>query len=328
MTILDRASDATGTPTVPPVAVTEFSLRLAGDLFPDGYVDAATINKVIAELAGEDVAAACLIWRQATNLIRVGTNPALADIAADITSGALAATVFGSKTVVTRVRGGDLRVTGRGLMTTGVEYAAWFVVEARQKEGGGSVLLAVPAAGIVQVRRPEFIGLAVADNCFVDIDAVVSADRVLGAADDLVGLPYDLGLTMGAVAVGATDALLAGVTVRTETEHVELGELRAQHAAAAALVEVTPHHAPHAGWWSKAAKVAATDTALATCVALRRLLGSATYAVGHPLNRIEADLRGLEGQAPAHAAAARAVATAPDHNHPNPKTKQSTENKD
>jgi hypothetical protein len=57
--------------------------------------------------------------------------------------------------------------------------------------------------------------------------------------------------------------------------------------------------------------VAATNTALATCVGVRRLVGSATYASGHPLNRIEADLRGIEGQAPAHAGAARAVAAPP-----------------
>jgi hypothetical protein len=44
---------------------------------------------------------------------------------------------------------------------------------------------------------------------------------------------------------------------------------------------------------------------------MRRLVGAATYAADHPLNRVEADLRGLEGQAPAHAGAARAVAGPP-----------------
>lgn len=311
MTTTHETSAIALAPTVLPTKVTEFSYRLAGDIFPGGVLDASAANRAITELAFHDVAAACLAWRQVTNMTRVGGNPVLSDLTADITSGALAATVFGAKAKVIREPGGDLRVTGRGLMTTGVRYAAWFVVEARPEGGGGTVLLPVPAGGIVGVKRPPFIGLDTADNAFVDIDAVVPAERVLGSAGDLVGLPYELGLTMGAVPVGATEALLAGVEGRTEAELVELGELRAQHAAAAALVEVTPHHAPDAGWWSKAAKVAAVNTTLTTCLAVRRILGSATYGTGHPLNRIEADLRGIEGQAPAHADAARAVATNP-----------------
>jgi len=77
-------------------------------------------------------------------------------------------------------------------MTTGVRYAAWFVVEARREDAARDRPAAVPASDIVGVKRPPFIGLDTADNAFVDIESVVPAERVLGAAEDLVGRPYEL----------------------------------------------------------------------------------------------------------------------------------------
>lgn len=298
------------------LALGEFSCAAATVL------TAGEVNRAMRELAAVSVSEGCLAFRQATNALRLANRSGVEDVLEALAGGRLVASSFHPHATRATFTSSEVTITGAGLMTTGVWYAEHILVEAAH--GAGSSIVVVPAAAITRIARPTLVGLMTADNALIDIDITVPIERVvgeIGGASAIVNQPYDAGLTFGAIADGAADALsdLLRPAVERLDPHQQqkLGEALARSHAAAALTASVSQYAPTAGWWSRAAKVASTTAALELSTLARDLLGSPTYATGHPLNELEADIRGLIFQAPTHAGAAAHLARHRPH-HPDP----------
>lgn len=304
-----------GFPSLEPeaaAALVAFSEQVA-TVALDGDLDASLVNRQLVELARHDLDAACLAWRQASNAARLAPHPAHRPLLELMAGGSLVATALHPEKAVAEPTADAWYISARGLLTTGVAFASHLLVEAAT--GGHTTVFAVPASLITAVRRPPFIGLEASDNAIVALAGELPGTAVVGevgGALPVVEQPYDMGLTMGAVAVGAAESVLellhAVVVDGTDHDRSSVGALAADIAAAAALVDAACYHAPRAGWWSRAAKLAATAAAGRACGTAKALLGAATYGAGHPLVRLDRGIEGLAYQAPTNRGAALRVA--------------------
>lgn len=283
-----------------------------------GGVDVAEANTGLADLAAADVTRACLAFRQSTNAVRLTGHTGLAEVLDSMAAGGLVATTFNAATTTATLRGSTVKVTGTGLMCTGIGHAEWVMVEATHTNDiltGARSVIVVPADAVVDAARPPFRGLTAADNAIISIDATLAVAHLVGGpgqAAQVIAAPYEAGLTLAAAAVGAartvTNAVQAhGIDRLDRTRREQLGEHLASLAATEALIDALPGRAPHAGWASKAAKVAATRAAHTYCQWARTVIGSRTYTTTHPLTVLEADLEGLLHQAPTNHGAAHAL---------------------
>jgi hypothetical protein len=282
--------------------------RTAGTAAQAGNLDAAWTNFALRELARHDLVVACLAWRQATNAVRLAAYAQPLDAIAD---GSVVASAFApDRIIATTIAPGEIAVTANGVLTTGVRYATHLVLDATLD--GQRTALVVPAGLVSHVVRPGMAGLNAADNAFVSFDGTVGSAAILGtpgAAGEVIGLPYRLGMTMGAIALGGTDRILEMLAVdATAVADVAFGTLVGEHAAVEALVEAVP--GDETGWRSAAAKLAATALAGRFCAYARACFGARAYAASHPLNGLERDLVGLAYQAPTNDNAARRVIAA------------------
>lgn len=275
-----------------------------------GTFDARAINDTLANIAATDVSLACVAWRQVTNFARLAETDHEEAIASLLRGRIVATALAAARTSAEAVRPGRLRIRGEDLMVTGLAYADHVLVEAGAHEGSTAFL--VPACGIVAAHRTTMAGLNGSDNARISIDVIVPAEAMVGAeggAKAVVETPYDRGLTMGAVAVGAARRAseLLGRSANGPAPII-VGRAVAAAAAAEALVAATPGYAPDAAWWSRAAKVAAVEAAARMCDAVATEAGPRAFDAGHPVNELAADVRGLAFQAPSDSATLRALA--------------------
>lgn len=284
----------------------------------NGRLDITWANNELTNIATEDLTQACLAFRQSTNAVRLADHAALPDVLDAMAHGDLAATTFNANTTTATLTGNTITVTGTGLMCTGIGIAAWVLVEAthtNDDHAGTTSVIALPDTAITSITRPPFRGLTAADNAVISISATVDRTHIIGTpggAPATIAAPYQAGLSLAAAATGAAHTITAaitnhGITNLDRTRREQLGEHLAATAAAQALIEALPGHAPDAGWHSKAAKVTATRGAHAYCQWARTAIGSRTYTTTHPLTVLEADLEGLLHQAPTNHGAAAAL---------------------
>ena len=305
----DRSGQLTDT-AVAVVAVT--SHQLAAAAAEEGSVDVAAANLTLAQVAAADVSAASLLWRQVTNLERAWAcgGPAASRIVEQIAHGRYIASAFdGTASRAVRDGSGWLISTG-DMMCTGAGYATAVVVTATT--GDTTTAFVVPADRVEIRHRPTFVGLRAADTALVRVNTYLDDGYVLGGIGQgrhVVAVPYAAGLTLGAVAAGAAsaavDLLVSPERVAAKPDRV--AEVLALEASATAIVEATPRRAPAAALWSRAAKIHAVDAALAICDLVRTIIGAPAYAAGHPLNRLERDLRALPLMAPTRTNAVSAL---------------------
>jgi alkylation response protein AidB-like acyl-CoA dehydrogenase len=286
---------------VVPAGAAELGADVARALLTGNAPPAPEVNDRLRLLAREDPSAAVVAWRPISNAYRlhaIGTMvPELLDGLAD---GAIIASAFTPDRARAERVGSHWRLTASDLLVTGAEMASHVLVEATST--CGTVVLAVPSDEIYVTGRPEFAGLVAASNVLIGIDTVLPGAACLtsdGAA--FVEMPYSGGLTMGAIAVGAAEPLLGLLGDLTAAEQ---GALTAELAAARALVERSGSIEGDAGWWSRAAKVAATSIGLRLADRAVALSGPGGYAAKAYARTRRDDLEGLRWQAPREPGAA------------------------
>lgn len=276
--------------------------------------DGREVNDRMRAVSREDIDAGCLVWRQATNAYRLAGRAQLRHVLESMAEGYLVATCFHpEKTTATRCLEG-WQLAGRGLLVTGVNRCSHILVEARV-DGQGATMFAASRDLLSEIDRPAFLGLKGSDNAIVSLAGSVKDSARVGAVGDaksIVEFPYELGLTMGAIAVEAGRAVMRLLEPKTEVMGDEsvasIGVADALVEAASCFVDLVPSKAPTAALWSRAAKVAATRTAAEAADVARGVLGPATFSADHPLVALENAIRGLGYQAPTDAKAAVEIA--------------------
>lgn len=280
----------------------------------DGHLDPGALNHALAAIAEfDDVSASAIAFRRASNAQRIAGEDGHEAAKASLAAGGVIATALYEDRTVAEFKGKRIRVRSTGaLLTTGVLDCSHVLVVADTVHGPTTFML--DATAVVDVDIKPFIGMKEAKNAFVTIEAEVGHEAIVGAVGEartVIESPYEAGLTFGACAAGggrqARSLLERFERDGSLDQRVAIGHLTAQLAAADALVEVTAAHAPRAGWYSRAAKLAACDAALAAGELARRLIGPAAYAAEHPLPGLLRDLEGLAFQAPTDTSAALVV---------------------
>jgi alkylation response protein AidB-like acyl-CoA dehydrogenase len=285
--------------------------RQVGRAAAAGDLDAAWGNRALRDLARDDMSLSCLAWRQITNAARLAAYGDHDDVLWALTSGDVVASAFSPEKIVLTTVDDGILVVASSVMTTGVHLASHILLDGTLD--GERATCIVPASLISHIVRPVMAGLDAADNALVSIEGVVPASCLLGpdeAASMVVSLPYRLGLTMGAIALGGADRIMAMLSddKAGEDDVTGFATIVAAHAAVEALVNSAPADAT--AWRSHAAKLAATTMALDVAQYARTRFGARAYAASHPLNQLERDLMGIAYQAPTNPNAARRVVAA------------------
>jgi alkylation response protein AidB-like acyl-CoA dehydrogenase len=319
--------------TSPPPAVLP---RLTGEALDDlrsgrsGAAPwAARANRRLAALSRDDVSVACLGFRVVTNTVRLATSRALGTpfaessaydaVLASLGQGRLVATGLLAARTSATTEGDQVQITASDVMVTGVGHADHVLLLGHIDDDPEPTLLCVPTTSVVAVRRPPLRGLHDADNAIISVDHrgpladVLLSPRAEGPA--LVEAPYRAGLTFGSVALGGLRALCDAIAVTVPSATEVLGVGLAEAAALTALVEASGAAQGSASVLSRAAKVYGTQAADRTAAAALLVAGPASYATGHPITALAADLAGLGFQAPTNAGSITYLAARPHEVH-------------
>lgn len=278
-------------------------------------------NDALAAVASADLAAGAVLWRPVTNLVRAATmgGPAASRILDELGQGTFVASSFDPAKATATREGEGWRLNLRPALCTGVRYSSTLLVQA-DAEDSGKTVFAVDMDRAEVIGRPEFLGVKAADNAVITLDDVFVDERdvvgQVGRGADVVDAPYEHGMTLGALALGAARALrdvAIDTTGSASTDTVTA--VVVSTAAIHALVETAAARAPSAGLWSRIAKLRGVEMALAACHEVRAASGASAYSESHPLNRIERDLRSLPFMAPSDANARARIADAHAQGH-------------
>lgn len=278
-----------------------------------GYVRRS--NRAIAAIARVSASRASLAFRVVSNAVRLrearltaaplAASPAFDAAVKSLTEGRLIVTGLDSaRTTASSRPDGTLSVEANNIMVTGVGFADYLLLEAMIDNDSATSMLMVPITSVLNARRPSLRGLHDADNAVVDVAAEVPIESALmshrGHGRAAVEVPYRVGLTFGAVALGSMRAVCDFIETspRFADEPRMIGWAVAQTQAVEALVEASASAYGNGEMLSRAAKVFATKVAEELAMTAARVAGAAAYGSDHPLTRIANDVAGLGFQAP------------------------------
>lgn len=294
--------------------------------------DAAAANAVIEEVAHADPSIAIMLYLHCAVVARIDAygSPAqrkrwLEHVSRDRWIAVSAWSEPGStadkrvlSTTAARDSAGDWIVTGGKTFATSATVADFFIVLVQLPPGGqatpgdaggyggssqGLVLIPASAPGVsVPQDTMDLAGMRGSGTGMAEFRDVVVGDSDLLCQYEQTGpamqLPHNLGLTLGAVSVGAAqyafDLALSHLSARDRLAdaeiRVQLARLAVAIEAARSMVSDLGASAPcQSTAPAYAVKVFASTTSQDVCAAVRSLLGSAGYLRGHEINRVSRD---------------------------------------
>ncbi len=294
--------------------------------------DAAAANAAIEEVAHADPSVAIMLYLHCAVVARIDAfgSPAqckrwFEHVAQDRWLAASAWSEPGStadkrvlSTTAVRDSAGDWVVTGGKTFATSATVADFLIVLVQLPEDGlaapgdaggyggssqGLVLIPASAPGVnVPQVTMDMAGMRGSGTGMAEFRDVVVSDCDLLCQYEQTGpamqLPHTLGLTLGAVSVGAAqyafDLALRQLSAKDRLDdaeiRVQLARLAVTIEAARSMVGDLGAHAPYQNTaLAYAVKVFASTTSQDVCAAVRSLLGSAGYLRGHEINRVSRD---------------------------------------
>ncbi|MEV7502667.1 acyl-CoA dehydrogenase family protein [Streptomyces sp. NPDC093018] len=220
------------------------------------------------------------------------------------------------RTTAVRVPGG-WRLDGAKAFTTGAGLADLYLVLARTaspsrtdtgygRDGQTFFLIEADNPGLTAHDGLDLVGMRASAtgtvhlrSCTVPDDAVLGPE---GKAADIIRGVRETGASLGAVAVGIAES-----AYRLACSHLDkrggaapqavrhrLADLAARVAQARAIVDSAGHRdTADPGTLTLHSKIAASALAEEACLEAQRLIGSAAFLRGHPVNRISRDARAI-----------------------------------
>ncbi|GLX53919.1 acyl-CoA dehydrogenase [Streptomyces hygroscopicus subsp. hygroscopicus] len=220
------------------------------------------------------------------------------------------------RTTAVRVPGG-WRLDGTKAFTTGAGLADLYLVLAQSappsrtdtaygSDGQTFFLVEADRPGLTAHASMDLVGMRASATGTVELRAcTVPDDAVLGpegkAADIIRGV-RETGASLGAVAVGIAESAYRLACAHTrkhggptpQAVRHRLADLAARVAQARAIVDSAGRRdSPDPGTLTLHSKLAASALAEEACLEAQRLIGSAAFLRGHPVNRISRDARAV-----------------------------------
>lgn len=309
--------------------------------------DSLAVNRSIAELSYHDPSVAIILfqhWAVCSRIGEWGTPAQQAELLPKLADGTwLAASAWSEtgagankknlSTVATEQPDGRWTITGGKAFTTGAGLAEVYLVLAQTdavtddqasygSAGQSFFLIEATTPGIEPDTSLDLAGMRGSATGFVELhDCTVPAEAMLGprgAASDIIAEVKRSGATLGAVSVGIAEAAWdlthefargKGLLDHQVQRH-RLVDLRAEVEAARALVErAGARETSDPGTTTLHSKIFASQKAEAVVQALSRMLGSAGYVIGNPINRMSRDARAVALMGPTNDLSRELVST-------------------